>query len=255
MPQDALSILMRSTSPVNRTVGGPNVPLYPQQLNIGRNNAQVALLRKFLGLGADDGSISQYDLEQTFKEEAARQSEAERAKAEQAAYPEQIRGQYGLQTEQLRGKNTAEVARINAERAAMERETQREFSAGQNQLNRDAMAERLQTTQAGQTGRTEIQQQGQAGRQATNALNARIQSLRLGKTNAPKPEGFFGMFKQQGGVNEAEATRLEDLQRTALQYVDVPPDTLEATIRQEQPDASPDELQELLGVIRQLQGF
>lgn len=262
---DALSTLLNLQSPANRSVGGPNVQI-PGAPDIRRNNAKTSLLAKFLGV-PDDGSISEEQMESTYNEVAAQQAAAEQRKAELDVLPEQVRGQYGLQTERMRGQSTVEAARLAAERAATERETAREFQAGQNELGRQVTREGQQAT----TNRTQMTQQGIAGRQQRGQTESRARLFETKdakgnfKMNAPRPqgEGWWGRLTgpSQESLNSAEANRLRsgalqqeqsapaDVSEVVQSYLQMYPGVqgqeLLSILTQEQPTASPEEIQGL----------
>lgn len=179
MPSPIASMLgLQSPSNV-ATTQSPYTP------NIGRNPAKTAILSKMLGIPeADDGSISQVDLQGAYNDVSAAQTAAEREKAQLATLPAQVTGEYGLKEAEIKRQSGVDAA----ERAALERQTGREFNASQNELNRNAIAERQQASSSAVDARTQQTQQAIRQRQ----LELSRQPLRQ---KAPGPslwESIFG---------------------------------------------------------------
>ena len=146
-----------------------------------RSGARSAGLARMLGL-PDDGRISQQDMQGEYDYQAAAQAEIAQAEAEQNAYPEQIRGQYGLQQEEVKGQYARAIAEANARAATTERQTSRDFTASQNQLNRESRANAQQTNIGAQEARAASGQAAILGRQRELAATP----------TRPKPEPTGG---------------------------------------------------------------
>lgn len=267
---DALTTLLNLKSASNYSPGGGGVANYTPDTR--RNSATVGLLRKYFGLqGPDTGEVSQSDYENTF--ETLRQQEEAKARqeAEARAYPEQVRGEYSVATARERTRATQAAAEAAAQRAAEQREFQRE----QNDLNRRSSMDRTRFIQGQTTARTGTTQANITGRQQAgrNESRARMFETRDSsgnfRMNAPRPknEGFLSRWlfgPSQEDLNREEAARLRqmpdtgtaddgdsDIMAAAQEYASMglDPDQLEATLMRDQPDATPDELMQLMDAI------
>lgn len=273
MPDDALKILLNLQSPANRTPGGPNVP-QTYTPRIGRNNARSAVLSKFLGI-PDDGSTSMEDMESTYGGlQAEAQADSDRA-AQAKLDIENAKGMYGLETEQLKGQYAVSAASQAASAAETGRATQREFTAGQNDLNREAITGRQAATQAAGAARTAMTRQSIESGQTAARNEGRARLLDAGKAHVPRPanEGFLSRWltgPSQSTLDQQESARLRtpavapagggdaDIMSVAQAYAqkfgNLADDQLLSQIVQDQPDATPDDIQQLLGAVHQLRG-
>lgn len=259
----ALETLLGLNTLSNRTPGGPSVPTFTP--NIGRNAARVAGLRKFFGIpGEDVGDISQADYESAYDDTVEERLRELAQKEEIESLPERIRGEYGLRE-----------ARLNRQTAAEERNTMREFTAAQNELNRQAAFGRASMSQTGQTARTGMTQAGVTARQGRAQAEGRARQLEAGKVKPTIPESSGVLeavqrFLGVGKFDPTEAARAEAvrLRSEALSSEANEPAPLDAVasyyrasgltgsalldrIQQDQPDATPEEINALLQLLNQ----
>lgn len=107
-----------------------------------RNSARVASLRSLLKIpGPDVGDISQSDYEDASNDLVSQLLAQTQAEGIAKAYPEQVKGEYGLRTEDVKGRYGVEAARAKATSAEEDKAAARTFTAGQNELNRQSRAE------------------------------------------------------------------------------------------------------------------
>ena len=273
---NGLSALLGLQSPSNLTPGQSGAAYVP---NISRNSAKVAALRNFLGLGADTGDISQQDLEGAFGEIVEQQAAQAEREAEAKALPERVRGEYSLAGERVKGQSALEAARARNEAATTERATAREFQGEQGQLNREAIAGRQSAGQQATTKRLATREAGIGQRQRLSQAEGRIRSMEQGKTSPEYPEtkNWLDTLKYYTGTGpydrttatrataeklRADATRPpagdDEITGIAQQYLqqygNLDDDALVDTIIQNEPDASPAELDALFGSIQSLRG-
>ena len=151
------------------------------------------------------------------------------ARAEGAALPERIKGEYGVRGAEITGRAAVEAARFEAERAAQSRaetfEHQRGL-AGQAQGARRGQAEAGWEASAERQGAAE---RGRAIRQSAGAAQRRVGALRAGgKITIPPASGMWeslqrmlGMGKfdpetvRQQQIDEAQSGALSAIEDTA----------------------------------------
>jgi hypothetical protein len=255
MPPSSLQTLLNLQSPSNFA---QSVPAYTP--NIGRNAARVGALRRVFGLeGPDTGEISQSDLESAYGETLAEQQAQAAIKAQAEAFPYQVKGQYDVERERVRAEAQARE-QMRREQVAQEQTRQRQdFQGSQRQLDREAIMGRQEAAGARSTARQAQTQEAINARQRAAQAARRAELLRTGKepVSGTGLRGMFGMGKS------AEQVRAELLQSLTPStdvmdlVADYAPfamresdDDLYARIAEEQPEASPDEIAQLIAAIR-----
>ena len=250
----ALQTLMNLQSPVN--VGAR--PAYTP--NIGRNAPRVNALRKFFGMeGADTGDVSQVDYESAFGDLQEQSFAQQQAEAQAAALPYQVRGEYDVARERVRSEAQArEQAR--REQVSQEQTQQRQgFQASQRQLDREAIAGRGEAARTGVANRQANTQAAMEARQRASQNARRAELIRTGKepVSGTGLRGMFGSGRSAEQVREELLRSLTPQQGVLDLVADYQPfasrmsdDDLFDQIAQEQPDASPDEIGQLIAAIR-----
>lgn len=130
----------------------------------------------------------------------------QRAKAEATAYPEHIKGGYGLREADIKGRYDVQAAQARAE-GADERDQRTDqrmrelFMMGQEGQDR-----RMGQTQAGYTARTQATEQGKNTRQQLGQSEARARAAE----GAPDPRWFPGVqdFFGMGESPQAKAAKI-----------------------------------------------
>lgn len=210
---------------------------------------------------ATGGGFSREQIQRSLVGKLRQLLNMENAKAQTAMAPEMVRGQYGLQQEELKGKYGLETADRNREASANERATAREFTAGQNDLNRQSREKARNTVSASAAFNADRVD----ARQAATRSNANANSMRQGKTPVPGwgmasgIKNFLGigpskedMIKQQeqawgGGAQDSGISAAAE--HYGSKYPDMPANELAQIIAREEPDATPEEIQQLLLII------
>lgn len=129
---DPLSVLL------NLQQQDPTLSVPSRPLDYNRNNAKVAMLRRYLGIpGEDVGDISQQDYEEAAADVERRRNEELQAQASARILPEVVRGEYGVKAAGVR-------AQAGSEERRQQQARQHEFLGEQNALNRQAAGERME---------------------------------------------------------------------------------------------------------------
>ena len=257
MPQaNALQTLLNLQSPSN--VGAR--PAYTP--NISRNAPRVNALRRFFGMeGPDTGDVSQADYESAFGDLQEQSLAQQQAEAAAAALPVQIRGEYDVARERVRSEAQARE-QMRREQVAQEQMQQRQgFQASQRQLDREAISGRQEAARTGIANRQSATQAAMEARQRAAQNARRAELIRTGKepVSGSGLRGIIGVGPGRS-AEEARAELLRSLtpQQGVLDLVTeyqpfasrMSDDDLFDQIAQEQPEASPDEIAQLIAAIR-----
>lgn len=176
------------------------------------------------------------------------------AQGEAKAVPERIKGEYGLAGAQIRAQEAAN----RAKEADAQRQTQRDFQAEQNRLGREAVAGRQTSGFEAQNTRAEAAQRAAKERQTYGAQLQGERDKTLGKVKDTGPNAFQRLLQSIGVLSPSEpaAGASSEAATFAQQHygdlAGLPDEQILQSLQNDQPDASPDELQQMLQGIQGL---
>lgn len=177
--------------------------------------------------------------------------------AQNAAYPRQVAGEYGLREAEIGAQGRVEAARAMAEAQAERIAQGQQFQVEQGERSRQFQAEQGNLNRQAQSGRQQVTQQGMGQRQQAGQQFTTQRDVALGKADDPDAPGIFGRIRALFGGGQPAAPQQQPSSNIAAmadhfrrQRPGADPQQLLQEIQQVEPDLTPAELQELAAYLQ-----